>query len=81
MNRLSAALALALALTVILQAEAEFDSSTGQIRDARWRSGVPLGGIGCGAIELLTDGAFGNATTNHNWDRPTGVLRAFPGPV
>ena len=75
MNRLGGALCIILTLVVALQAGAGFDSSTGQISDARWKSGVPLGGIGCGAVELLTDGAFGNATTNHNWDRPTGVLR------
>lgn len=45
------------------------------VRNQRWRSGVPLGGIGCGKIELLTDGAFGNFTCNHNWDRPTEVVR------
>jgi len=46
----------------------------------RWRSGVPLGGLGCGKLELLTDGSFGKFTINHNWDRPTGVVRgAFLG--
>jgi uncharacterized protein (DUF608 family) len=45
------------------------------VRNQRWRSGLPLGGIGCGRVELLTDGALGNFTGNHNWDRPTGVLR------
>ncbi|MEW6252531.1 MAG: discoidin domain-containing protein [Planctomycetota bacterium] len=45
------------------------------IHNQRWRSGVPLGGLGCGKLELLTDGAFGNFTINHNWDRPTGLVR------
>lgn len=45
------------------------------VRNQRWRSGLPLGGLGCGKIELLTDGAFGNFTINHNWDRPTGCVR------
>jgi len=45
------------------------------VRNQRWRSGVPLGGLGCGKIELLTDGAFGNFTCNHNWDRPTALVR------
>jgi uncharacterized protein (DUF608 family) len=49
-----------------------FDSSTGTIIDSRWPCGVPLGGIGVGKIELLTDGSFGNFTINHNWDRPYG---------
>lgn len=47
-----------------------FDASTGTIVDARWKSGLPLGGIGVGKIELLTDGSFGNFTNQHNWDRP-----------
>lgn len=49
-----------------------FDPSTGTITDARWKSGVPLGGIGVGKIEMLTDGGFGNFTNQHNWDRPYG---------
>lgn len=49
-----------------------FDAATGAITDARWKSGVPLGGIGVGKIELLTDGSFGNFTNQHNWDRPYG---------
>ena len=65
------ALAAALPCAVL----AQFDPDTGIVSDARWRSGVPLGGIGCGAVELMTDGALGNATINHNWDRPTGVLK------
>lgn len=49
-----------------------FDPATGTITDARWKSGVPLGRIGVGKIELLTDGGFGNFTNQHNWDRPYG---------
>ncbi|MCW3062825.1 MAG: hypothetical protein JWQ02_4646 [Capsulimonas sp.] len=49
-----------------------FDTATGTITDSRWRSGVPLGGVGVGKIEVLTDGSFGNFTINHNWDRPYG---------
>ena len=50
------------------------------VRNQRWRSGLPLGGLGCGKLELLTDGSFGKFTINHNWDRPTGVVRgAFLG--
>ncbi len=45
------------------------------VRNQRWRSGVPLGGLGCGKLELLTDGAFGNFTCNHNWDRWLGFVR------
>ncbi|MEO7719686.1 MAG: GH116 family glycosyl-hydrolase [Capsulimonas sp.] len=47
-----------------------FEPATGTIVDARWKSGVPLGGIGDGKIELMTDGSFGNFTNQHNWDRP-----------
>ncbi len=49
-----------------------FNPDDGAITDQRWKSGVPLGGIGVGKVELLTDGSFGNFTTNHNWDRPYG---------
>jgi uncharacterized protein (DUF608 family) len=41
----------------------------------RWSNGVPLGGIGCGKIELLTDGSFANATIYNNWDTRTGFLK------
>ena len=47
-----------------------FEAATGTIVDARWKSGLPLGGIGDGKIELMTDGSFGNFTNQHNWDRP-----------
>ena len=65
----------ALAIFLASTALAGFDPKTGTISSERWRSGVPLGGIGCGDVELYTDGAFGSATINNNWDRPTGLLR------
>ena len=52
-----------------------FDPTTGTIIDQRWKSGIPLGGIGDGKIELLTDGSFGNFTNQGNWDRPYGWAR------
>lgn len=54
---------------------AAFNPDTGTISNERWQSGVPLGGIGCGKLEILTDGGFGFFTGNNNWDRPTGRLR------
>jgi uncharacterized protein (DUF608 family) len=36
----------------------------------RLESGLPLGGIGAGAIEFCADGRFTNVTTNNNWDSP-----------
>ncbi len=36
--------------------------------------GVPLGGIGCGSIELLPDGSFGNLTLNGNEVAPVARL-------
>ncbi len=54
---------------------AAFDIKTGTISNERWASGVPLGGIGCGKLELLTDGGFGFYTGNHNWDLPTGRIK------
>lgn len=44
------------------------------VQNQRLRSGVPLGGIGCGKLEYLTDGAFGAFTGNGNWDRPVDLL-------
>ena len=66
-----------LPLVALLGAAAagSWDPETGTIHNERWDSGLPLGGIGCGKVELLTDGGFGSLTTQHNWDRPTGVLR------
>ncbi len=40
------------------------------VENERWQSGVPLGGIGCGAVELMTDGSFDWCVINNNWDRP-----------
>jgi uncharacterized protein (DUF608 family) len=53
----------------------EYDLTTGTIHSARWISGVPLGGIGCGAFEILSDGTVSHATINNNWDKPTGDLK------
>lgn len=37
----------------------------------RWgHSGVPLGGIGAGKIELCPNGRFSNVMTTNNWDTP-----------
>ena len=54
---------------------AEPDLPAATIENARWLTGVPLGGLGVGKVELYADGAFARATTNHNWDRDTGLLR------
>jgi uncharacterized protein (DUF608 family) len=62
-------------LAIASAARGAFDVETGRIVDETWKSGVPLGGIGCGKIEIITDGSFGYYTGNHNWDRPTGVLK------
>jgi len=51
---------------------ASFDPNTGIITDQQWQHGVPLGGIGTGKIELLSDGSFGNFTINNNWNTPYG---------
>jgi uncharacterized protein (DUF608 family) len=39
----------------------------------RWKSGVPLGGVGCGEFEFFTDGRMGAFAINHNWDHSTGL--------
>ncbi len=51
------------------------DLGAATVINARWESGVPLGGLGVGKVELYADGGFAKATTNHNWDRDTGFLR------
>ena len=49
---------------------ASFDPNTGVITDQQWQHGMPLGGIGAGKIELLSDGSFANFTINNNWNKP-----------
>lgn len=63
-------LSFALLASAAMSARASFDARTGVIADERWQSGAPLGGIGAGKIELLTDGSFGDFTFQGNWDRP-----------
>ena len=60
----------ALVLTVAAPAVGSFDPSTGKIIDQTWKSGVPLGGIGAGKFEVMTDGHIGNLAINNNWDKP-----------
>ena len=67
--------AMILILISMTACNAAFNQDTGVISNERWQSGVPLGGIGCGKLEILTDGGFGFFTGNNNWDRPTGRLR------
>lgn len=67
-----------ISLLLILTASpvlAQWQPDTGIIHNERWRTGVPLGGIGCGKVEILTDGSLAHFTGNHNWDRPTGWLK------
>ena len=47
-----------------------FDEAAGVWRNAPWRAGMPLGGIGCGKFELMPSAWFGRFTINHNWDMP-----------
>ena len=68
-------LLIALFFCITISALSQFDTDTGIIRSVRWSNGVPLGGIGCGKVELLTDGSFANITINNNWDRRTGFIK------
>ncbi len=40
----------------------------------RLETGVPLGGLGCGSLQVFTDGTRGEFTGLNNWERPLGQL-------
>ena len=40
-------------------------------------SGLPLGGIGCGTLQLFPDGTRGAFTGLNNWEKPLGQLHWF----
>jgi non-lysosomal glucosylceramidase len=40
-------------------------------------SGMPLGGIGCGTLQLFPDGTRGVFTGMNNWEKPLGQLHWF----
>ncbi len=40
-------------------------------------SGVPLGGIGCGSLQIFPDGTRGVFTGMNNWEQPLGQLHWF----
>lgn len=63
------------ASAVAQPAEGSVDADSGIISNVRLESGVPLGGIGTGKVELLTDGAFGNITINRNSEQPIPLAR------
>ena len=50
------------------------DPVTGVVHSRRLASGVPLGGVGTGTFQLLTDGTISRATLTNNWQQPTGDL-------
>ena len=52
------------------------DPVTGIAHSQRLASGVPLGGIGTGTFQLLTDGTVAQASVANNWDHP---LQNAPG--
>lgn len=56
--------------------QTEKESQSGLVRSRRLPAGLPLGGIGAGTFQLLTDGGVTQATITNNWDRPTGDLPA-----
>jgi len=41
------------------------------------RSGLPLGGIGCGTLQIFPDGTRGVFTGMNNWETPLGQLHWF----
>ena len=46
------------------------DAATGIVHSQRLLSGVPLGGIGAGTFQLMTDGTVSHAAVANNWNRP-----------
>src|SRR5690349_11323495 len=50
------------------------DPETGVVHSRRLASGVPLGGIGAGTFQVMTDGSISQATITNNWNQPTGDL-------
>lgn len=50
------------------------DPISGVVHSQRLAAGLPLGGIGTGSYELMTDGTLSHATITGNMDMPTGDL-------
>lgn len=48
---------------------AHFDEKDGSFTNFCTSRGFPMGGIGTGGFNILTDGGFGKFRTNHNWFR------------
>ena len=46
------------------------DGVTGVVHSQRLLSGVPLGGIGAGTFQMMTDGTVAHAAIANNWNRP-----------
>lgn len=46
------------------------------LHDSPSHRGVPLGGVGCGAVCIRPDGSIGDITINNNWSHP---VREAPG--
>ena len=53
---------------------ASSDPAMGVIHSRRLNGGLPLGGVGTGTFQLLTDGAISGAALTNNFQRPTGDL-------
>ena len=51
-------------------AASSLDAGTGTIANRYYPTGIPLGGIGAGYIEILSNGTTGALAVNNNWDRP-----------
>ena len=55
-------------------APASIDPETGVVHSRRLVGGLPLGGVGTGAFQLLTDGTVSAAAITNNPQQPTGDL-------
>ena len=60
----------------VLQKENQnsIDPATGVVHSGRLQGGLPLGGIGAGSFQYMTDGTFSRAMLSGNYDLPSGDL-------
>ncbi len=69
-------------LPLFSQIDSDYGTVETYTRSDRVRSGIAIGGLGTGSVELRKDGQFYNWTIMNNWPLGTGepfVIRSYPG--